>query len=197
LCQRCAAYWVCRCCCPLPVSMRRALPDADRPLVAKPASFSRVASPPQSSFISTPAQGLSALRSPARVFSLFAAPPKASNSASAPNRPLLPPSGFLSLSTAYSTFGSAGLFHPAATSRVCCPGASPSAQPPSLFGKRFLPAVLSEGRCQPNGRLHSQRPATSRLCSARRRVLPRTGLSRPLSRSPLQFSPPPGPPSPL
>jgi len=68
-----------RCGCPSPVSMRRALPDADRPLVAKPASFSRVASPPQSSFISTPAQGLSALRPPARVSSLFAAPPKASN----------------------------------------------------------------------------------------------------------------------
>ena len=58
-------------------------------------------------------------------------------SASAPNRSFLPPSGFLSLSTAYSAFGSAGLFHPAATSRVACPGASPSAQPPSLVGKRF------------------------------------------------------------
>ena len=151
--------------------MRRALPDADRPLVAKPASFSRVASPPQSSFISTPAQGLSALRSPARVSSLFAAPPKASNFRVGA-QPIV--SSALRLSQPLD-----GLLH----LRLCGPIPSHShvqgwlSRGFSLRAATFPlreeipPCRLSEGRCQPNGQLHSQRPATSRLCSARRRVL--------------------------
>jgi hypothetical protein len=55
----------------------------------------------------------------------------------------VPSSGFLSLPTVYSTFGYAGLFRPAATSRVSLrPGVSPAPQPSRLVVGRCLRAVV-------------------------------------------------------
>ena len=53
----------------------------------------------------------------------------------------VPSSGFLNLSTACSTTGIAGLFHPAATSRVLRPGASPAPQSHHLIDGNCLLAL--------------------------------------------------------
>jgi len=95
-----------------------------------------------------------------------------------PNRLLVPPSGFLSLPTVFSAFGSAGLFHPAATSRVCCPRASPSAQPPSFVRRKF-PLVVRATDCCRLALAPQSTPPTSRPCSTRRCVLPERGLAAP------------------
>ena len=127
---------------------------------------------------------------PARVSSLFAASPKASNFASAPNRLLVPPSGFVSLSTVCSAFGSAGLFHPATTSRVCCPGASPTAQPPSFIRKSFPLAV--EARTAASALAPQSTPLDFEALLRAGMRSSGTGFRRSFGRSPLQFSPSPG-----
>jgi len=55
---------------------------------------------------------------PARVSSLFAASPMESTHTGVTHSRYVPSAGFHNLSTAFSTTGFAGLFHPAATSRV-------------------------------------------------------------------------------
>jgi len=74
---------------------------------------------------------------------------------------LVPPPGFRSLPAVFSAIELAGLFHPAATSRISRPGCSPLAQRPSLIGRscplavarreltdrdRLPPAALSASR---------------------------------------------------
>jgi hypothetical protein len=55
----------------------------------------------------------------------------------------VPSSGFLNLSTAFSTFGFAGFFHPAATSRVSVQGFDPDPQPYRLVAGPCLLALVA------------------------------------------------------
>jgi hypothetical protein len=81
-----------------------------------------------------------------------------------PTSRFVPSSGFLNLSTAFSTFGVAGLFHPAATSRVSVQGFGPDSQPYRfVIGRASLP--LSQMR-SPVARLPHIHDRASRLCSA-------------------------------
>jgi len=84
-----------------------------------------------------------------------------------------PSSGFLNLSTVCSVPQFAGLFHPAATSRVhACSGASPSLQPSYLIG-RLLPPCRSNSTHSPaETSCREQNPSTSRPCSEERYVPP-------------------------
>jgi len=74
----------------------------------------------------------------------------------------VPSPAFLTPSTVYSSAGLAGLFHPAATSRVRSSGSSPREKPCGLVARRCplvvctgsLPSVLSIGarkQCPPSG----------------------------------------------
>jgi hypothetical protein len=102
------------------------------------------------------------------VSSLFAASPEVSTFRGTPNPHDVPSSGFLNLSTVSSTFGLAGFFHPAATSRVSVQGFDPDPQPCRLVaGRASLP--LSHVR-SPVARLPRPHDRASRLCSAGRCV---------------------------
>lgn len=61
----------------------------------------------------------------------------------------VPTSGFLSLPPVYSALRLASLFHPAATSRTSCSGASPSTRPSFLIGKRLPPCRWAKLAFQP------------------------------------------------
>jgi hypothetical protein len=50
-----------------------------------------------------------------------------------PTPTFVPPTVFLTLSTAYSSLNLAGLFHPTATSRIRASGVFPAAKPPRLI----------------------------------------------------------------
>jgi len=98
----------------------------------------------------------------------------------------VPSSGFLCPSTAFSATDFAGLFHPAATSRV---------RHPSRGFSRFAaggdsspsPSPMPLRRAHsPASRLPSARPPTSGLCSANRRVPRNRRLNRLHGRSPLR-----------
>jgi hypothetical protein len=91
-----------------------------------------------------------------------------------PGSRYVPPSGFLSLSTVYSTFGFTGLFHPVATSRVATPsrGFSRSAAVPTR--RRAMPPCRFTTTRSPASRLPRMIASTSRPCSAERCV-PRSG----------------------
>ena len=104
----------------------------------------------------------------------------------------VPPSAFLTPSTVCSSAGLAGLFHPAATSRVRSPGSSPREKPYGLVARRCppvvrtgpLPSVLSNGarvQCPPPG-----------LCSARESVAEDGGLDHLPLATLLSFPPPSG-----
>jgi hypothetical protein len=83
---------------------------------------------------------------PVRVPSLFATSPTVSTRCrSFPSSRYVPSSGFLSLSTACSTIGFAGLFHPAATSRVPSPSRGFSRPAAVPTRRRALPPC----RCRP------------------------------------------------
>lgn len=90
-----------------------------------------------------------AVTRPARVRPLSLTSRFAAHSAGSEDAPqsfpalyYVPPTGFLDLSTVFSTPRLAGLFRPAATSRVVSrSGASLSAQTPCLVGRSFLPPV--------------------------------------------------------
>jgi len=84
--------------------------------------------PLRSLFACLPAPLFNSAQSCLGVLSLFAALPKVSTRAGSPSR-YVPPTGFHNLSTGFSTFGFAGLFHPAATSRVSVQGFDPAPQP--------------------------------------------------------------------
>src|SRR5262249_28114475 len=102
---------------------------------------------------------------------------------------------FLSLSTVFSAFGFAGLFHPAATSRVFCSRASPSAQPPSFVRRRFPLAVRARDCCQLSLAPQSTPLDFEALLHAEIRSS-ETGFRRSFGRSPPHVSPSPGlPPS--
>jgi len=75
------------------------------------------------------------------VCSLFATLPEVSTIRGAPKSRFVPSTGFLNLSTAYSTFGFAGLFHPAATSRVSVQGFGPAPQLHRLIAGHYLLAL--------------------------------------------------------
>ena len=89
----------------------------------------------------------------------------------------VPPSTFRTSSTASSSTGLAGLFHPAATSGVLSSGVSPRAQPHGLVARRgpldvqtrSLPPVLPMGSVRA--------PSPSGLCSVRGSVTARGCLS--------------------
>ena len=178
---------------PLPVSMLRTSLNADHPLVAKPASFSRVASPPQSSFISTPAQSLSALsptcpglfphRGITEDIQLCIGAQPMACSALRLSQPL---DGFLRLrlrGLIPSRGHVQGLLSRGFSLRA------------ATFPRReeIPPCRLSEGCC----RLAPDPQSTPRGFEAFLRAKMRssgTGFSRSFGRSPLQFSPPPGSP---
>ena len=89
----------------------------------------------------------------------------------------VPPSGFLTPSTASSTTGLAGLFHPAATSGIRPSGFSPPAQPrhlvdgrcPRVVRPRPLPPTFADGA--------TAAAPPSGPCSAPESVVSRKGLA--------------------
>jgi hypothetical protein len=100
----------------------------------------------------------------------------------------VPSSAFLTPSTAFSTTGLAGLFRPAATSRVRSPGVSPAARPYELIARhdphavRVCPLPPVARRLQrPTRRLQGLAPYLSPLRSAR-------GLAPRPTRSPPELS---------
>jgi hypothetical protein len=97
----------------------------------------------------------------------------------------VPSSGFLDLSTSFSALGLAGLFHPAATSRILSrSGASLPAQPPFLFGRSFPQAVASPSRSPTFAGCRSTWTSASRPSSARGRVRCSPVIHSPARRSP-------------
>jgi hypothetical protein len=139
----------------------------------------------QSTFVRTPAPRLSTKSTPTRVPSLIAASPMSVHFTRGLPRPrYVPPSGFLSLSTACSAPRLRGLVpsrsHVQGSSRS---GASPSVQPPSLSRGVCPPAVET-----PNTR-HPRTAAISGLSRLRglyphEDALRRFGVTRPFARSP-------------
>jgi hypothetical protein len=107
-----------------------------------------------------------------------------------PTARCVPPTGFLNLPTACSTPGFAGLFHPAATSRVSVQGLGPDPQPRRLVAGR---ASLPLAACALTGCPAATRPRLSfeaLIRGARRTSKSVVGLRRrPL---PSSVSPPPG-----
>jgi hypothetical protein len=107
--------------------------------------------------------------------------------AGGPSSRYVPPSGFLSLSTVCSTFDFAGLFHPAATSRVMRPfrGFSRSAAVPTR--RRALPPC----RCRPPAHrqagCHGRAPRL-RGFALRSDAFLGAGIGRSFDRSPLRVS---------
>ena len=99
--------------------------------------------------------------------------------------PAVPSATFHTSSTACSTLGLAGLFRPAATSRVLPSGVFPPAQPHCLVGSRAL-SPLPTARCPrlPSGAT-SCRPVLRALFRARIRLRDRRGLAADRTRSPL------------
>jgi hypothetical protein len=83
----------------------------------------------------------------------------------------VPSSGFLNLSTAFSTIRLTGLFHPAATYRVHpVQGLLPSCSSSSSSKERLPPCRFTNG-CSPPRWLPPPLTPTSRLCSTRRSVV--------------------------
>jgi hypothetical protein len=171
----------------------------------RPGSSFRGVPPPQSSFahiarpspfdVGSPTQGLF----PHRGITRSASTSREGCQASAPFRPQVfatsrrfaPPSGF------------AGLFHPAATSRVVAVQGllSPRSRDPSSrsrsplpLSSRALTGPPGSSLSRPTGNPAStpEEASTSRLCSTRGRVAYGSGISLPAARSPLRFFSPPG-----
>jgi hypothetical protein len=104
-----------------------------------------------------------------------------------PDPRYVPPSGFRNPSAVYSTHCFAGLFHPAATSRVPpFRGFSRSAAAP-VRRRRRPPCPLPSAR-SPVARLPRALVWTSRLCSTERCVRSKPGVSQLRGRSPLRIS---------
>jgi hypothetical protein len=166
----------------------------------RPGSSFRGVPPPQSSFahiarpspfdVGSPTQGLF----PHRGITRSASTSREGCQASAPFRPQVfatsrrfaPPSGF------------AGLFHPAATSRVVAVQGllSPRSRDPSSrsrsplpLSSRALTGPPGSSLSRPTGNPAStpEEASTSRLCSTRGRVAYGSGISLPAARSPLRF----------
>jgi len=99
----------------------------------------------------------------------------------------VPSSGFLDLSTSFSALGLAGLFHPAATSRIHpVQGVlSPRSHPSSSEGA-CPQAVDRSSRSPTFAGCHSTRTSASRPSSARGRVRCKTVIHRLARRSPLR-----------
>jgi len=165
------------------------LPDRPSPDPFGSGSFSRAFRPLRSSFSGAPGPSLSSASlacrtvqatAPAQDFvphrditsgvhDPLARNPLARNHGDS-NPRCVPSTGFLNLSTACSATGFAGLFHPAATSRVRVrPGVSPDSQ--RDLGSSPRPASVPFRRARsPASRLPRTRLSTSRRCSANRCV---------------------------
>jgi hypothetical protein len=151
--------------------------------------ISRAGSPPQSTFASPAcALHLSVGRSPTRVSALIAtSPPRVHLHEHIPSARYVPSSGFLGLSTVCSAVRLAGLFHPAATSRVHArSGASPLAQPVLPSSGRAAPSSFHARTLTGRNRLPHPSTSTPRPCSTRGRVDTRFGVTRAVARSPLR-----------
>lgn len=135
-------------------------------------------SPLQSSYAFIPVRALASPNSPARVPSLIATSPKrVYNSRSIPTLRYAPSSGFLNLSTVSSAFWLAGLFHPAATSRVQpVQGLLPLRSHPSS-SEGACPLAVSEPPLTHRNELPRSAASTSRLFSAPRCVPTLRGLA--------------------
>jgi len=153
-----------------------------------PGSSFRVAAPLQSSFAFDSRPRPLGPEPPARVPCLIAASPAASTVVGRFHAPdLVPSSGFRSLSTAFSATGFAGLFHPAATSRLTDhSGASLPVQPSSLT-RGSCPLAVVAGTLTDSHRSPRTTASASRPRSARSSVLDGTGVIHPAGRSPPWF----------
>jgi hypothetical protein len=119
------------------------------PSVKKAGSSSRKLHAPSEFFQPSPARCVSAPCAFLEVSSLLATPALRVHIPTGSHPAFVPPAAFLALSTAYSSDCLAGLFHPAATSRVSLQGFPPPNQPehlvdapsPLAVGAELLPAV--------------------------------------------------------
>jgi hypothetical protein len=114
-----------------------------------------------------------------RVSFRFATPTKRVQlAASFPVLAYFPPPVFLTLSTAYASFCLAGLFHPAATSRIHLSGVFPAVQPGHLVGGPYPLAVRlrsSHRRVTPS--IPTPGAPSSGFCSKQRSVANNRGVS--------------------
>lgn len=117
--------------------LRARFPSQPFPDPCRSGSFSRAFRPLRSLFARPPCRAFSGRRLLPGVSSLFAASPAASTRAREHTRSrFVPSSGFHGLSTGCSATGSAGLFRPAATSRVSVQGFDPALRPRRLVASR-------------------------------------------------------------
>jgi len=117
------------------------------------------------------------------------------NEAGLPSPTSAPPTGFLTLSTVYSSPSLVGLFHPTATSGVRSTGVLPVPQPDRLVGVPCPPGVA-----RPSPALRCQRAPDPIPCHlqgfpASQSVALRKRLSLRRARSPPELLPPPGTPA--
>jgi hypothetical protein len=119
------------------------------------------------------------------VSSLFAALPVESTFRELPSSRDVPSSGFRNLSTASSTTGVAGLFHPAATSRVSVQGFGPDPQPCRLVAGSCPLALVARLLTGHPAATTAQSSFEALLHGARRASKSVVGLRR--RRSPLRF----------
>jgi hypothetical protein len=104
---------------------------------------------------------------------------------SVPGSCYVPPTGFLSLSTACSTFGYTGLFHPAATSRVTAPSRGFSRPAAVPAHHRALPPCRCRSPAHRQAGCHARSPRLRGL-ALRIDAFLEAGFSRPFGRSPLR-----------
>lgn len=132
-----------------------------------PGSYARAFSPLRSSFASPPGRPSYGRPLLPGFLPSSRRNRRSPHSRAIPTSRFVPPSGFLNLSAAYSTVGSTGLFHPAATSRVSpFRGFSRSAAVPTR--RRALPP------CRCDAQTH-RRPGCHPRASRLRGVVPQTG----------------------
>jgi hypothetical protein len=187
-----AGYWVTRSALSGAVSItRNASPNRPSADSLEPASFPPVASPLRSFFVRPPRRSFRSRR-PARVPSLFAAPPMASTLAGLPNLPLRSVPRFSQPLD--------GFRHP----RFRGPIASRSHVQGSPFRgfsrstaaptrRRCVPPCRCSSEASPANRLPPSDASASRPCSVDRCVPQERGLASPSVAPLLGFAPPSGP----
>jgi hypothetical protein len=155
-----------------------------------PGSYARVSSPLRSAFASPPGRSSSERPLLPGFHPSSRHHRRSPRSRKLPRSRFVPPSGFRNLSAACSTIGFAGLFHPAATSRVLpSRGFSRPAAVPTR--RRAMPPCRCDAQTHRRPGCHCAPLDFEALFCGPERSLG-SGFSLPFGRSPLRLPPPAG-----